>query len=375
LKPYAAGDTNHGTASCSGAMTDTYPSTTNLTYNPGNFMGNNGDARAYIQYNLVPTFATPRPANAMQDIIITGYVFVTVQKPALTGCDASQAVNLKATIQAYGKGDDATSAKFDLVKSNVASNTNTKGAIKYPDTAAMWGLESFNSGDSTDPYFAWNAQSLLKQAGNTVTFTPPQDWSGVVTYIYDIAKYDSTSATPVFLDTPDAKGCVVITVQPTLTAPDQLTTDQGVAVTIPLLGQGSLKIIGTKDFTNANCVFVSTGKIKDSAVGSILNKGKDKNPIFTPNADFVGSVDLSCTVEDAIGTTSNAVTVTIQVGAVPAPASVVPACTTNCDSNGKLVSTGGSLATPMGSGLVALVLLVAAGAGILVVRRRTALAG
>jgi hypothetical protein len=69
--------------------------------------------------------------------------------------------------------------------------------------------------------------------------------------------------------------------------------------------------------------------------------------------------------------------VTIQVGAVaPAPAApAAPACGSNCDSNGKLVSTGGSLAAPMSSGLAAVVLLVAAGAGILVVRRRTALAG
>jgi len=362
------------------------PTSTTLTYTPEPGLGVKAPATVYIYFEITgtPTATNTWFISGTTDanmVGITGWLQVVVGKPALTACQAGPGVILTADLQAFGKFDDPASAKVDAITPNIKGITykSTASIIPTVTDSKSWFVYSYNMSSSNDPSLQSNAalaESYLAgtpSKSTSLLFSAPKNWSGSITYQYWIAKVDNAGA---WIQNSQQPGCFIVTVHPTLTAPDPITSDPGAKVTVPLLGKGTLPIIGSAPFQNANCVFASNNKIKDSAVGTINNFGMLKNPVFTPNADFVGSVDLLCTVDDAFGTTSNAVTVTIQVGT---PAPVVPAAPTTpaCDncSNGKLVSTGGSLATPMSSGLAAVVLLVAAGAGILVVRRRTALAG
>jgi len=282
---------------------------------------------------------------------------------------------LTADVQAYAKKAKATSVTVELLTPNALKPDKTG----FVTGNGIWGLAAINNPDSNDKTLSYDtlmsAISFTFGANSsTVTFTPPApNWSGTVTYEYVLASYATGVADKTSLHT----GLLTFTVHPTLTAQDPIVSDQGVAVSVPVISQPP---IGSAAFANAKCVFASSkSKTTLTDVGTISNKSS-KDPVFTPNADFVGSTDLSCTVQDKWGITSNTITVTIQVGAaapaVPAaPTTAAPSCTTAGCSDGKLVSTGGSLATPMSSGLAAVVLLVAAGAGILVVRRRTSLAG
>jgi len=358
-----------------------------IVYHPSPVLGVNGNATVYLSYELYGNLLPAWDLNGSNGVTPSnnpefwGYIKVTVTQQPATGCGTG--ATLTVDQQAWGKYDDAVSPKIEMVKPNILTSMNQKGKIPSAD-AANWAVLWINTATSNDLTLSQTAvESLISWTagkGTSVVFNAPQFWSGTADFSYAVSKFTPATATTLAKATGDPiVGCLHVIIRPTLTAPDPIVSDPGAPVTIPLLGTGSLPIIGSKYFNNANCVFASNNKAKDTSVGLITNKGKDKNPIFTPNADFTGSVDLLCTVDDAWGTTSNQVTVTIQVGAVPAPADtstaapVAPSCTTpGCD---KLVSTGGSLATPMSSGLAAVVLLVAAGAGILVVRRRTSLAG
>jgi len=371
-------DGSQGTVSCA---------TGKLVYTPAPAMGKNADAPVDIYYELQGTYTTVGNNDPANTTIpwFGGLLKLVVGKTTTPDpCATYSAVCLSTTLQAWSSKDssDATSATLTTLQPNISA---TDGPLTSADMAAGYGLYSVDqptSSGNTILTAALKSSSMLtvgsKKDPNSVTFTAPKNWSGVVTYVYTLAPFTadasghrtfSTDTTTWFI------GLLTFTVQPTLPGIDPIVSDPGAAVTIPVLEQS---IIGSKPFSNAACTFADTkSKTTLAGTGSISNKGGSKDPIFTPTADFVGSVDLSCTVQDVWGITSNTVTVTVQVGA-PAPAPVAPttaapACTQNCD--GTLVSTGGSLAAPMSSGLAAVVLLVAAGAGILVVRRRTALAG
>jgi len=357
-----------------------------ITYTPAIGMGVGGDAPVLIYFSTTSvldtsatgtygTYAALKAATGWYDnFVVNGYILVTVTQPKVSsGCDFKIAC-LSATLQAWGKGDKQTTASVSAITSNI----NTKNAFSLSATqASTWGLVSIDNPSSIDQLTSVTLNSYVSMgAGNKIVFAAPKNWSGTVTYQYTIAPYPSNTAD--FSNYPSGVvGSVTFIVQPTLPAIDDLSTDVGVPVTIPVLSQA---IIGSAPFQDANCVFASgRNKTSQTAVGTIVNKGGSKNPVFTPADGFTGDVTLSCTVADKWDPISNAVSVVIHVGA-PAPAPVAPttaapACTTNCGNSGTLVSTGGSLAAPMSSGLAAVVLLVAAGAGILVVRRRTSLAG
>jgi len=313
---------------------------------------------------------------------IQGTITVTINPPASNDpCANLSAVCIPADLQAWNSKDstDATTAKVTTIQ----PNTGPKQVLTTADIAAGYALRSVDHATSSGAMFTTAALNAMVVRGttkdpNAVTFTAPKNWSGVITYQYRIDPISVNSAgvtswiTPTTAK-PEYIGLLVFTIHPTLSAPDPIASDPGAKVTVPVLEQS---IIGSKPFSNAACTFADTkNKTTLTGTGTISNKGGSKDPVFTPDAAFTGSVDLACTVQDKFGTVSNSVTVTITVGApAPAPVAPTPACT-NCDNSGKLVSTGGSLAAPMSSGLAAVVLLVAAGAGILVIRRRTALAG
>ena len=367
----------------------------NLTFTPTLVMGSNGGIPVTLHYvitsALTPAAAatfgltTSTPAGTLQHVQLQGDIHLTVTTPQNPNACPPGAACLTADVQAYGKKDNPNSVKIDLLTPNIfIAASNPTGVLTAADTPSSWGLAAVNNPTSVDTTIPQSTlQSFVTytkaKGSNTVKFTPPVGWSGTVTYDYVIAKYicvDGTQACPVL----DPKGLpgsytgsVTFTTHPTLPDIDQIASDPGAKVTVPVLEQS---IIGSKAFMNAACTFADTkSKTTLAGTGTISNKGGSKDPIFTPDAAFTGSVDLACTVQDKFGIGSNSITVTIQVGApAPAPIAPTPACGDSCNG-GKLVSTGGSLATPMSSGLAAVVLLVAAGAGILVIRRRTALAG
>jgi len=357
---------------------------TSLSFTPNPAMADKGDIDVYLEYQMqaIPT-ALANGTPGLMIPAVSGRIKITVQKPVTSDCPTGYytAKCLTADIQAYDKKADPTSVKVELLKPNVVV-LDAKGnwVSGFVTGNGNWGLAAINSARSNDQMLS---DTILKNAitwkiganSSTVTFTPPKpNWSGTVTYDYTLASYtgpNGTASSTVQSHT----GAITFTVHPTLPGIDPIVSDPGAKVTVPVLEQ---TIIGSKPFSNASCTFADTkSKTTLTGTGTISNKSGSKDPIFTPDAAFTGSVDLVCTVQDTWGITSNSITVTVQVGAVPAPADttaapVAPACTTDC---GKLVSTGGSLTAPMSSGLAAVVLLVAAGAGILVVRRRTVLAG
>jgi len=368
-----------------------------LYYVPNPVMGNKGDIIVWLHYelDLVPNaHANSTLASTMKFPAIQGIIKVTVTQPIDTsicaGGYSAKCINLD--VQAF-TDHNTTSVKTELLSQNVLV-TDAKGNVisGFVTGNGNWGLAALNNSRSNDnllPSATLDAAATWKIGANssTVTVTPPQkNWSGIVYYDYVLASFtcDSTGTKQVPGGTTACTipqlyrtGLITVTVHPTLPAIDDIYSDQGAKVTIPVLEQS---IIGSKPFQDASCTFDGTkGKTTLANVGSIVNKGGSKDPVFTPVADFVGDVTLSCTVADKWDPISNAVSVVIHVG-TPAPAPVAPATTPApaCDNaNGKCVLsvTGGSLATPMSSGLAAVVLLVAAGAGILVVRRRTSLAG
>jgi len=370
-----------------------------LTYTPTLVMGSNGDIPIILHYAITTsltalansTFGQGMVAAGnsplLQHVTLAGNINLTVTFPQNLNACGKDAACLNADVQAYGKKDNPNSVKIDLLTPNIfIAASNPTGILKASDVPASWGLSAVNAPTSVDTTIPTaTLQSFVSytkaKGSNTVKFTPPVNWSGTVTYDYVIAKYTCGNSGTDACSSPDPVsgaprlyvGSVTFTTHPTLPDIDPIASDPGVKVTVPVLEQS---IIGSKAFMNAACTFADTkSKTTLAGTGTISNKGGSKDPIFTPDAAFTGSVDLACTVQDKFGITSNSVTVTVQVG-VPAPAPVAPtpACGDSCNG-GKLVSTGGSLAAPMSSGLAAVVLLVAAGAGILVVRRRTALAG
>jgi len=384
-------DKRYGTISC-----DAFG---NLIYTPSLAMGANGPVVIKIYYEIVgwvaTSWAADPAANATLSPWVSGTISVTVQnKPASSGCAYDdQAQCLTADLQAFAKKDGPASAKINVITPNVLftdKNGNTTGFVTGDEN---WGLvlvdkaSSIDQSISSTTLMGWASYTQGKK-GDSITFTLPKtqyNWSGTVSYLFELAPFICDANGNVTSDGNYAcmnqaqTGLATFIVHPTLTAPDDITSDQGAKVTVPLLGANALPIIGTAPFQDASCTFADTkSKTTLSGVGSISNPGGSKNPVFTPVADFVGDVTLTCTVADKWDPISNPVDVVIHVG-TPAPAPVAPATTPApaCDNaNGKCVLsvTGGSLAAPMSSGLAAVVLLVAAGAGILVVRRRTALA-
>ena len=346
-----------------------------LVYTPNPAMGVMGDFQVYITYTLVAVASAGWTNGPALDSLpgIWGRILVTVGQYQATNSCTYDAKCLTGDVQAYAKKAKAPSVKVELLAPNALRPDGTG----FVEGTGIWGLGAINFPDSNDKTLSTaTLMSAISFAigpnSSSVTFIPPApNWSGTVTYQYVLASYAKGVA-----DTDNLKtGLLTFTVHPTLTAQDPIVSDQGIAVSVPVLSQPP---IGSGAFSHASCVFAnSKNKTTLTDVGSISNKNS-KDPVFTPTADFVGSIDLSCTVQDVWGTTSNTITVTIQVGAaapvVPVAPTASPACGNGCN-DGKLVSTGGSLAAPMSSGLAAVVLLVAAGAGILVVRRRTSLAG
>ena len=372
----APGTTGGNLANLGSVKCDT--ATGQIAYTPNPAMGIMGDFQVIISYEImaVPGSLADGWLTTYTNIpAIAGKILVTVTTPSNpSACDPKYTAQcLYADVQAYAKKAKTTSVKVELLTPNAVKASGAG----FVTGNGIWGLAAINNADSNDKTLSWvaleNALSFTIGANSSVvTFTPPApNWSGTVTYEYDLASFANGVANNIYT------GLLTFTVHPTLTAQDPIVSDQGAAVSVPVISQPP---IGSGAFSHANCVFAnSKSKTTLTDVGSISNKGS-KDPVFTPTADFVGSIDLSCSVQDVWGTTSNTITVTIQVGVVApvvpaAPTTAAPSCTTAGCSDGKLVSTGGSLAAPMSSGLAAVVLLVAAGAGILVVRRRTALAG
>ena len=376
-----------------------------LIYTPSLAMGANGPVVIKIYYEIVGWVDTswsatpPTATSARFSPWVSGTISVTVKnKPASSGCAYDgQAGCLTADLQAFAKKDGPASAKINVITPNVLFTDKNGNPTGFVTGDGNWGLvfvdkaSSIDQSISSTTLMSW-ANYTLGKKGDSITFTLPKtqyNWSGTVSYLFQLAPFVCDANGQVTSDGNYAcmdqaeTGLATFIVHPTLTAPDDIYSDQGAKVTVPLLGANALPIIGTAPFQDASCTFADTkSKTTLSGVGSISNPGGSKNPVFTPVADFVGDVTLSCTVADKWDPISNAVDVVIHVG-TPAPtattpvpaAPATPSC--NTDSNGKCILsvTGGSLAAPMSSGLAAVVLLVAAGAGILVVRRRTSLAG
>jgi hypothetical protein len=182
-------------------------------------------------------------------------------------------------VQAYAKKAKATSVKVELITPNiVGTGVNPAGFIPVN---SYWGLGAINNAWSNDKTLA---QSTLISAlsfkfganSSVVTFTPPApNWSGTVNYQYELADYANGVAKNIHI------GLLTITVHPTLTTPDPIISDQGVAVSVPILAQPP---IGSAAFSNAKCVFAnSKSKTTLTDVGTITNKGS-KDPVFTPTA-------------------------------------------------------------------------------------------
>ena len=144
-----------------------------------------------------------------------------------------------------------------------------------------------------------NGTVVLNGATGTFTYTPNSGYNGSDSFVVTISdgKGGTTTST------------VSIGVNSVNHAPvandDTATTDEATAVTIAVRAND----------TDADGDALDVSGVTQGANGSVVIDGVTGNPVYTPNAGFVGSDSFTYTVRDGSGATSTA-TVTVTVNAV-----------------------------------------------------------
>jgi VCBS repeat-containing protein len=156
--------------------------------------------------------------------------------------------------------------------------------------------------------------SASLNANGTVTYTPNADYFGADTFSYSIE--DGQGAT--------ASATVTVSIAPVNDGPtaanDNATTDEDVAVNIPVLANDGDSDAGTLAVESASAARNGTTSVNSD--GSIR---------YTPAADYFGPDTFSYTITDGQGGTASA-SVTVMVSSVnDGPAAADDAATTNED--------------------------------------------
>jgi len=165
---------------------------------------------------------------------------------------------------------------------------------------------------------------------------------GTFTYIHDGSETTTDSFTYRANDGTDNGNVVTvsITVNPVNDNPvanaDSASTNENTAVIVAVL---------TNDTDAEGDPLTVTG-VTQGANGSVVIDGVTGNPIYTPNAGYVGNDSFTYTISDGHGGTATA-TVAITVNAVP-PGNQAPASV----ADNYLVAEGGTLTVSLGNGLL-----------------------
>ena len=140
-------------------------------------------------------------------------------------------------------------------------------------------------------------------SAGTVRYTPRRDWAGTDTFTYTVSDGRGGTAT----------GRVTVTVtRPANTAPvaagDTVSTTQGKAVSVPVLGNDS-------DADRDRLSLVSLTRARHGS----LSASRSGTVVYRPQRGFVGTDTFTYTVSDGRGGTATAtVTVTVTASATRA---------------------------------------------------------
>ncbi|WP_144756582.1 beta strand repeat-containing protein [Curtobacterium pusillum] len=195
-----------------------------------------------------------------------------------------------------------------------------------------------------------------------ITFTPVDGFTGPVSAPYQVTDGDGSTA----------RSTVTVTVgTPPKAVSDHRTTATGTPVTVDVTGN---------DSSGSTALVASSVRLVDPETGALVTTvtiagqgtfrvGVDGRITFTPATGFAGTSTVTYSVADADGSRSTAdlsVTVPAAAGIAPNPGPGGGVVVTT-PSGRRLAFTGTDLVVPGG---IAALLLLAAGAGLLAVRRR-----
>ncbi len=224
-------------------------------------------------------------------------------------------VTIKVHEPPIANPDSATTAEETPVTIDVLANdTDPSGATIIPSSVTI----------TTQP--AHGTVSVDPSTGN-VLYSPAFNYSGTDTFKYTITDTNGVTSAP---------GLVTITITFVPKAPVAANDVAGTAVNTPVTVNVLANDIDYDSTLVPSSVTITTAPLNGTAVvnanGTIT---------YTPNAGFTGADELSYTVKDALGLTSNVATLELRVGAPVSFAGVV-----YVDSNNNGIQDSGEVGIP-----------------------------
>ena len=209
---------------------------------------------------------------------------------------------LCADVAAAAQGNHPSQLQVD--SDSVAAGAQASGNVLANDSDADGPLTvaSFKyqgvtyAAGATVPIAGYGTLSI--QSSGAYTFTAASPFAGASPMVWTyVVQTGATSTLSIAVSTPQVNNAPVAN-------NDTTTTDEGIAVTVAVLGND----------TDADGDSLLVTGVTQGANGSVVIDAVSNNPIYTPNAGFVGNDTFTYTISDGKGgSATGTVTVTVNV--------------------------------------------------------------